>query len=284
MIPPQTQAYCADMLRRWDYDRHLCLALAPEPAQASLRLLFALACELDSIAFKSREPMLGRIRLQWWRDRIEEAVAVAGAGADAPDSADRGRVGQPILDALPAVLARHALDFAAFDALLSACAVDFDPDPPASPAQIEQELRARTQPLQGLALRVLGAEASPTLVAAVTEIAFASALSQRLLTLPPSLAEAPCHLPQAAPPGPEPPALIEALAERAEAALDQARAYLAESRVPKQVHTLLAPGILAAHALRRLRRHGCNLQASGLRRPQALKPLRIWWGSVRGRF
>lgn len=57
---------------------HLRLALSYAPAHArELTLgLLALDCRLANIVRNSREPLLGQVRLAWWRDRFGE-----GAGA-----------------------------------------------------------------------------------------------------------------------------------------------------------------------------------------------------------
>ena len=83
--------------RSGEPDRYLAALLAPPPARADLLALAAFASELARVpALVTREPAMGEIRLQWWR----EALAASGASA---------RTGNPIADALRAAMRRHDL-------------------------------------------------------------------------------------------------------------------------------------------------------------------------------
>ncbi len=58
----------------------LAIALAPRTARAALTALFALDSRLADVASATREPMLGQLRLAWWRDaldRLDRAPAPA---------------------------------------------------------------------------------------------------------------------------------------------------------------------------------------------------------------
>src|SRR5262245_47298763 len=66
--------YVLDEVRRADRDRFLAALFAPEPQRRGLLSLLAFAHELARTRSVTREPMLARIRLQWWRDAVEEAV------------------------------------------------------------------------------------------------------------------------------------------------------------------------------------------------------------------
>lgn len=65
-------AWCAEQVRRLDYDRWLTTLFAPVPRRRSLLALYAFNLEIARIRETVSEPMLGEIRLQWWRDAIEE--------------------------------------------------------------------------------------------------------------------------------------------------------------------------------------------------------------------
>src|SRR5512139_156492 len=64
-------------LRRTDEDRWLATRYAPESARELLVALYLLDQELRR-ALGAKEAMLGKIRIQWWRETIEQ---IAGPGA-----------------------------------------------------------------------------------------------------------------------------------------------------------------------------------------------------------
>jgi phytoene/squalene synthetase len=66
--------YVLDEVRRADRDRFLAVLFAPEPERRALLALLAFDHELARTRSVAREPMLARIRLQWWRDAVEEAA------------------------------------------------------------------------------------------------------------------------------------------------------------------------------------------------------------------
>lgn len=51
-------------------ERRLALAYAPGPARPLMLGLFALDTRLGGIVRAAREPMLGQLKLSWWRDRL----------------------------------------------------------------------------------------------------------------------------------------------------------------------------------------------------------------------
>lgn len=61
--------------RQHDPDRFLCALFAPAPAREALFALVALNHELARAREATTNPMAALIRLQWWRDAIEEARA-----------------------------------------------------------------------------------------------------------------------------------------------------------------------------------------------------------------
>ena len=89
--------YVLDEVRRADRDRFLAALFAPEPQRRGLLALLAFDHELARTRSVTREPMLARIRLQWWRDAVAEA-----AGEGKPRA-------QPIVESLSETVRRHAL-------------------------------------------------------------------------------------------------------------------------------------------------------------------------------
>jgi NADH dehydrogenase [ubiquinone] 1 alpha subcomplex assembly factor 6 len=64
--------YCLQQLRRFDRDRYLTVVAAPQQAASDLAVLYAFNLEIAVVRDSVSEPMLGRIRLQWWREAIAE--------------------------------------------------------------------------------------------------------------------------------------------------------------------------------------------------------------------
>ncbi len=90
-----------------DPDRALAAAFAPRAVRPDLRALCAFNVELSRIAEQVREPDLGTIRLQWWR----EAIARSRQGE---------AVGHPVADAFGETARRHALPAERIAALIDA--------------------------------------------------------------------------------------------------------------------------------------------------------------------
>ena len=66
---------CAEIVRRGDPDRFLAAMASPSSARAALFPVYAFNVEVARAAWLVREPMMARIRLQWWRDTLEKIAA-----------------------------------------------------------------------------------------------------------------------------------------------------------------------------------------------------------------
>lgn len=64
---------CAAIVQRDDPHLHATALFASEPARSRLMVLYAFDCELDRAVQASKESLIPRMRLQWWRDAIDEA-------------------------------------------------------------------------------------------------------------------------------------------------------------------------------------------------------------------
>jgi len=89
--------YVLDLVREADRERFLGALFAPEPQRSGLLALLAFDHELARTRSVTKEPMLARIRLEWWREAMAEA-----AGSGKPRA-------QPIVDALAETVRRHEL-------------------------------------------------------------------------------------------------------------------------------------------------------------------------------
>lgn len=65
------------LVREQDHDRYLTALYAPADARPALFALFAFNVELARIREHVSEPMIGEIRLAWWREAVEGAYAGA---------------------------------------------------------------------------------------------------------------------------------------------------------------------------------------------------------------
>lgn len=63
----------ADMVRRLDPDLFHTALFAPEPARERLMVLYAFDIALSQAAARASEPMIAAMRLQWWRDVLDES-------------------------------------------------------------------------------------------------------------------------------------------------------------------------------------------------------------------
>lgn len=97
LAPAASHRYVLDLVRSADRDRFLGALFAHEPARRDLLALLAFNHELARTRSVTREPMLARIRLEWWREAVAEAA-----------SAGKPRA-QPIVESLSETVRRHRL-------------------------------------------------------------------------------------------------------------------------------------------------------------------------------
>ena len=112
-----SQTYCLDEVRRLDHDRYLTALLLPATKRADALALYAFNLEVARTREIVSEPILGQIRLQWWRETI------AGIYDGTPRE-------HPVVEALSAACHRNNLDRAALEALIDAREADLDDMPP----------------------------------------------------------------------------------------------------------------------------------------------------------
>ncbi|MEI9931888.1 MAG: squalene/phytoene synthase family protein [Rhizomicrobium sp.] len=135
---------CAKTVRKHDPDRYLSALFAPADRRPFLFALYALNHELARVAESVREPMIGEIRLEWWRETLEGA-----------------RNGNP----RPHDVARAmATAFAAFDlppevltAMIDARSLDFNHGSFTDDTSRDDYIDATSGNVMRLASRILGA-------------------------------------------------------------------------------------------------------------------------------
>ncbi len=137
-------AACIALVRQHDPDRYFSALFAPKELRPYLLALYAFNYEIARIAEIVREPMMGEIRLQWWRETIESA-----------------REGKPrmhdVAQALAVLLAKIDLPQNLFDAMLDARTFDVTAETFEHVAALQAYCAATVGSLMQLGARVLGA-------------------------------------------------------------------------------------------------------------------------------
>src|ERR1700744_6034078 len=105
----------AQSVRAADPDRYFSALFAPAARRTLLLALYAFNAEVARVAETVREPMLGAIRLEWWRETAE------GAHKGTPRNHDVAR-------GLAALLSAGAVTLADLEALIAARAFDSSAD------------------------------------------------------------------------------------------------------------------------------------------------------------
>ncbi len=135
-------SYCSDQLRRLDHDRYLITLLAPERTRPFVLALYAFNLEIARTAENVSEPMLGQIRLQWWREAVE------GIYSGTPR---RHAVIQPLNEAIRTL----ELPRAHFDSLIDARESDLESEPFADRDQFFQYTEITGGLIEELAIRTV---------------------------------------------------------------------------------------------------------------------------------
>ncbi len=277
-------SYCADQVRRQDRERYLTALFAPAERREDLFALYAFNLEVAKTAEVVSEPLLGRIRLQWWREAI--------------DGIYRGRPqDHAVIGPLARAVDRRGLARGPFDRLIDAREADLAGEPPPDLAALEAYAEGTAASLFALALGVLGSpadEGPPAELAHHLGLAWALAGLARAvpfharqkrsylpleLTHEAGLAEAQVFELRASPALAR---VVEQLARRAVEHVQAARRLRRE--LPRAAAPVLLFAPLAEDHLRRLRRAGFNPFDPAV---QAARPGAIWrlaWAAVLRRY
>ncbi len=165
-------AYCDALLRRDDRDRWLACLFAPPAVRRHWHALYAFNLEVARIREVVSEPLLGEIRLQWWRDALEETRSEDVQANPVASALLRVFAQNP---GLPRSLALNLLDARIFDL--------YD-DPMPTVAALESYAIATSAALFRLAAGCLEATAAERLGATLDHAGIAYALTGLLRALP----------------------------------------------------------------------------------------------------
>ncbi|MEZ5849628.1 MAG: squalene/phytoene synthase family protein [Hyphomicrobiaceae bacterium] len=134
--------------RKAEPDRYVAALLAPADAQPHLIALAAFMGEVACIPARVREPMMGELRLQWWRDALANLAS--------------GETGEhPLLPLLGAAITTHRLATPDFLAIIDARSHDLTGEPHADMAALRRHLAAIEGTGFKLATRILGGTLGP---------------------------------------------------------------------------------------------------------------------------
>ncbi len=161
---------CAELVRKGDADRFRCAMVAPVELRGRLLAIYAFNLEVAKAPWVTQEPLIAQMRLQFWRDAIDEVF-----------TGKKPRKHEVIVP-LAQVIAQSNLPRELFDALIDARAFDIDHDPHTGREAFDIYIENTSGALMELAARALGAgeEAIPT----IRDFAYATGVARLLQALP----------------------------------------------------------------------------------------------------
>lgn len=284
MAESQSLSPLARVVRQHDRDRFLTALFAPEARRGDLLALYAFNYEIAKTREVVSEPVLGQIRLQWWRETVESIYA---GGPVRPHEA-----AAPLAEAIRG----RGLSRAHVDALIAARDLDLGGEAPESLAALEAYAESSSARLVWLALEVLG-ERGANAMAAGRAVGIAYALSGLLRALPFHARAKRLYLPRdlCAAAGlridqevfelRSSPALARVVAQVATAAAAHlAAARAQQGAVPRAALPALLPAVLAGADLARLKRAGYDPFDRRLARRDPWRGWRVTLAALRRRY
>ncbi|MFC7735944.1 squalene/phytoene synthase family protein [Roseomonas sp. GCM10028921] len=249
----------AEIARRHDPDRFLCALFAPAERRETVFTLIAFNHELARAREVAREPLMALIRLQWWRETVEEAVA--------EKPARRHEVAEPLSREIRA----GGLDPAA---LLLMVEAREEAETGEEAVPLAERLRGTAGAMALETGRILGAPEGS--LEGLRRIGTAYGLAGTLRSLAALAAQERDPLP----PGRDPAEAARDLASEGLALLEEGRRSL--SSLPRQAVAAALPAVLARRDLRRVLRPGW--QPGTPPAPRGLGDrLAVTWAGWRGR-
>ena len=274
----------ARQVRQHDRDRFLTALFAPADRRRPLLALYAFNYEVAKTREVVSEPVLGRIRLEWWRESLDAAYAGAPVR--------RHEVVEPLTEAIR----RFALTRGHFDALIDARERDLEDEPTGSLDALAAYAEASSAPLVLLALETLG-ERGAAAIKAGRAVGAAYALAGLLRAVPFHARAKRLYLPldRTTEAGSravrelfelrstaELRRVVEEGARLAAHALEEAHSVRGD--VPRAALPALLPAVLARADLARLKRSGYDPFAPAVAGPDPWRSWRLTLAALRRRF
>lgn len=245
-----TLAACAALVERGDPDRFLAVMAAPVHMRAQLLPLYAFNLEVARAPWVTEEPLIAEMRLQWWRDVVENAASGAARAHE-------------VAGPLHELIRDFGLPVEVLDRLIAARRWDIHKEPHDGAEALVQYLDDTGAGLMWLAARALGAPDSSE--GAVRAFGWATAAAGYLRAVPELQARGRVPLPQGMD-----------LARQGLAKLAEARQ--ARKAVPKAVSPALLAGWQTEALLRRA------LAGEDMVLPEVQRRGRLMWQAFTGRW
>jgi phytoene synthase len=170
--------HCARTVRELDRDRYIADLFAPTAVRKHLFALHAFNAEVARVRDAVRDPLLGEIRLQWWRD------ALTGNGG-----------GHPTAAALSETIRTFSLPVAAFEGLIEGRMFDLYDDQMPTQGDLEGYAGETSSVLIQFAAIVLADGRDPGVASAAGHAGVAYAMAGLMRALPLHAVRGQCYLP-----------------------------------------------------------------------------------------
>lgn len=251
---------CAGLVERGDMERFMAAMAAPPAARDVLFPLYAFNVEVSRAPWVTQEPMIAEMRLQWWRDALDEI-----ARGDTPRRHE-------VVSPLSAILDDPAC--AVLDRLVLARRWDIYRDPFEDAAAFDTFLDDTAGGLMWVAARALGAPDAAEQT--VRDIGFAHGLVAWFRAIPALEAAGRVPLVDGRP---------EAVAGLARRALDRlGQARKAQTALPRASRAALLPAWKSAPILRAVAKDPARVSAGAVDLSEAGSRLRLILAAGRGRI
>ena len=269
----------AAQVRRDDFDRYLTVLYAPKKEQAGLFALYAFNIELAKTREVVSEPMLGEIRLQWWREAVEELYAGSPRKHD-------------VVLAVADLVSRAGLPQQALIDLIDEREADLYDTQPETLVALKEYAGRTSGALQRLAAQALGGDQAAQIAA--EQVGTAWALTGLMRAIPFHFAQGRIFMPkrmllEAGLTDPTKPDAEQtaALASVLRKIADRARALLRDARdasAPRQTLPALLLAPLTDHYLKVLARAGYDPEMLNDEKGALARQIRLLWAALRGRY
>jgi phytoene synthase len=271
------------MLREGDRDRYLCALLTPDIHRGPIAALYAFNMEIARVRDVASEPMMGEVRLQWWKDLI---------GGQPHGNA----AAHPIAAALQRAIADHALPRQSLINMIEARQFDLYDDPMPDRNTFEGFAGETASALIHLCAQVLNAERSAGSAAVAGHAGVAQLVAGLLLLLPTHRARGQLYIPAD---------ILKAadldrerfLAGKETGQINQAvsafaalgREHLRRARddrgaIAPDCFAAFLPVAMAGPVFDRAEKHGALLLETALVLPQWRRQIRFWNAARKGLF
>lgn len=274
---------CLAALRAGDRDRYLCALLTPDDKRGAISALYAFNLEIARVRENITEPMMGEVRLQWWRDLLD---------GETHGSAEAN----PIAASLMAAIADHNLPKAPLLNMIAARQFDLYDDPMPDRTAFEGYAGETASTLLQLCVNVIDPDAARHSAGAAGHAGVAQLVAGTLLLLPIHRSRGQLYIPgdllRAA--GLDRDTFLsgadtDAVSQAVSAFISLGREHLAQARLqfsglPKGCISAFLPVATAEQVYNRAEKAGATVLSTPLEISQWRRQWRYWRGAARGRF